>query len=219
MIYEKKDKTEIKLETLFHEGGFQRKYQANEMVFMENDREEYLFYIAKGLVKLFMISDDGKEKTLLILSEGQFFGEIALFDGMSYAVNAEILEDTVIFSMSKKDLTERLIEEPGIALKLMELMAKKTRLIIEQIRDTAFYRIAGRMASLLVGFSKQFGKPNDFGIHLQISLTHQELANLLGASRVTVTKTLNKFQEEGIIDVVNRRILIKDIEQLMCYIR
>ncbi len=219
MIYLKKDKAEMRLKNLFQHGGFQRKFQANEMVFMQNEREEYLFYIAKGLVKLFMISDEGKEKTLLILSPDQVFGEIALFDGMKYAVNAETLENTVIYSMSKKALEEKVLQEPVIALELMELLAKKTRIVIEQIRDIAFYGIAGRMASLLVAFSKQFGESSKKGIYLQISLTHQELANLLGASRVTVTKTLNKFHEKGIIDVVNRKILIKDLEQLKSYIR
>ncbi|AZR73582.1 hypothetical protein BBF96_09380 [Anoxybacter fermentans] len=213
-----KIRPDLKLENFFRTKGFQRKFKANELIFMENEREDCLFYIAEGLVKIFMISDEGKEKTLFILSSGQFFGEVSLFDGLGYDVNAEALGDTVIYSMNFKDLKNALFKEPDLSFDLLKVMAEKVRTLTQQIKDMVFYDISGRLANQILIFSKQFGKKTERGILIQLSLTHQELANLLGASRVTVTKTLNQFQEEGIIEIVNRRILITDLQQLMRYI-
>lgn len=219
MINVEKVKSGLRLETVFREKGFQRKFQANEIIFMETDREDCLFYIAEGLVKLFMISPEGKEKTLYLLTSGQCFGEMAVFNGLDYCVNAQALVDTVIYSMTYKDLKEILETGPDIALELLRIMADKMRLSTQQIKDMSFYDISGRLASQIHTFSRQFGMKTERGILIQLALTHQELANLLGASRVTVTKTLNQFMEEGIIEIVNRRICITSMEKLYEYIR
>lgn len=219
MINVEKVKSGLKLESVFREKGFQRKIQANEIIFMENDREDCLFYIAEGLVKLFMISPEGKEKTLYLVTSGQCFGEMAVFDGMDYCVNAQVLSDAVIYSMTHKDVKEVVESEPDVAWELLRIMANKMRLSVQQIKDISFYDISGRLASQIQIFSEQFGVKTERGILIQLALTHQELANLLGASRVTVTKTLNQFVEEGIIEIVNRKICIANMDKLFHYIR
>lgn len=206
------------LELIFQENGFQRKFRANEMIFMENDRDDCLYYIANGMVKLSMLSNDGKEKTLFILRDSQFFGEVSLVDGLEYCVNAETLTNTVIYSMNYKDIKEILAREPEIAFDLLQIMAEKMRFLTQQIKDIIFYDIAGRMASQILIFMKKFGVKTKKGVLIDLSLTHQELANLLGASRVTVTKTLNNFQEEQIIEIVNKKILIIDQVRLNKFI-
>lgn len=219
MINVEKIKPGFKLEHVFREKGFQRRILANEMIFMENDREDCLFYIGEGLVKLYMISPEGKEKTLYLLTSGQCFGEMAVFDELDYCVNAQALSDAVIFSMTFKDIKDILATEPDVALELLRIMADKMRLSTQQIKDMSFYDISGRLASQIHIFSHQFGVKTERGILIQLPLTHQELANLLGASRVTVTKTLNQFVEEGIIEMINRKICIIDMDQLSNYIR
>lgn len=207
-----------RLKKIFLTRGFQRKFHAKEMIFMEKDREECLYYIAEGLVKLFMNSNEGKEKTLVLLSSGQVFGEVSVFDGLDYPVNALALTDTVVYSMNQVEINDLLKEESEIAFDLLRLMAEKMRGGIQQIKDLVFFDIAGRLASQILHFSKQFGEKTERGILINISLTHQEYADLLGASRVTVTKTLNLFQSEGVIDTVNRRILVIDQQKLLNYI-
>lgn len=217
MNTEDKQRSE-RLRKEFLNRGYQRKFRAKEMIFMEGVREDCLFYIADGLVKLFMNSNEGKEKALALLSSGQFFGEISLFDGLDYPASARALTDTVIYSINQKDLKILLKEEPEIVFDLLRLMAEKMRGGIQQIKDLVFFDIAGRLASQLLHFSEKFGEETERGTLIKISLTHQEYADLLGASRVTVTKTLNMFQEEGVITTVNRRIVILDEQKLRSYL-
>lgn len=217
MNMEDKQRSE-KLRKEFISRGHQRKFRAKEIIFMEGIREDCLFYITNGLVKMFMNSNEGKEKALAILSSGQFFGETSFFDGLDYPVSARALIDTVVYSINQKDLKILLKEEPEIAFDLFRLMAEKMRGGIQQIKDLVFFDIAGRLASQVLHFGEKFGEQVERGTLIKISLTHQEYADLLGASRVTVTKTINMFQEEGVITTVNRRILILDEQKLRSYL-
>lgn len=219
MMHIAKTETKGNLESLFQNQGNLKKYQTNEMIFMEDDQEDCLFYIASGLVKLSMISDEGKEKTLFILSQGQFFGEVALGDGLQCDVNAETLTATDIYALGYKQIKELMATDLSIALDLLHIMAEKMRLLTQQVKDMVFSDITGRLASQIITFSQQFGHNIAEGIMIDLILTHQELANLLGASRVTVTKTLNQFQESGIIKIYNRRIVITNLKKLKTYIK
>lgn len=212
------DDLNFELKQLFIEKGFHREFKANELIFMENDKDSSLFYIEEGLIKISMISDEGKEKTLFLLNDGQVFGEVSLIDGLEHDVNAETLKNTAIYTLKEKDIKQIVMERPEISLNLLRVMADKIRLMTQQVRDMVFSDIAGRLASQLLQFDAQFGRTTEGGQLIQLSLTHQELANLLGASRVTITKTLNQFVDEGILQVVNRQLLIKDIVALRSYI-
>lgn len=213
-----KAKIEGRLELLFKERGNLKKFKNNEIIFLEEDKEDCLFYIESGLVKLSMISNEGKEKTLFLLSGGHFFGEVSLGDGLKYLVNAETISDTSIYTITYKELREILLAEPELAFELLRVMSEKMRLITQQIKDMVFYDITGRLASQIMLFCQQFGYQTEEGIVINLVLTHQELANILGASRVTVTKTLNQFQEENLIKIVNRKIIVLDMEKLSRYV-
>lgn len=207
------------LELLFQNKGNLKKYQANELIFLEDDPEDCLFYIDTGLVKLSMISDQGKEKTLFILSQGQFFGEVVLGDGLRYDVNAETLTAADIYTMNYKQFKEWMTTDLNIAGDILRIMAEKLHLLTQQIKEMVFSDVTGRLASQIVAFSERFGQEIPEGIMIDLILTHQELANLLGASRVTVTKTLNQFQESGVIKICHRRIVITNLARLLSYIR
>ncbi len=99
-------------------------------------------------------------------------------------------------------------------LRLLKLYLKKTRLLTSQVRDLVFHDAKGRLANLLIRFANDFGQDVEEGTMIEIILTHQEIANLLGVSRVTVTKTLNKLIDEGIIKIKERKIYILDDEKL-----
>lgn len=214
-----KNRSGVKLETFFRSKGFQRRILADEMIFMENDLEDTLFYVVEGLVKLFIVSRDGKEKTMQILGGGQIFGETAMFNELGYCLNAQTLTDTVVYCATFKELKDAAMEEPDLAFELLRVMSDKMRTSNQQVKDMIFYDVAGRTANQILVFGQQFGTKTEQGILIQLVLTHQEIANLLGASRVTVTKILNQFEEDGVIEIVNRRILIRDAARLNEYVR
>ncbi|MFW5998197.1 MAG: Crp/Fnr family transcriptional regulator [bacterium] len=194
--------------------AYERKYNKGEIIFFEDDSEKKLYFLTEGKVKLTMMSPEGKEKVLTILQEGDIFGEISLFDEDPHPLSAEVQEECKLLIVSWKDLESVILNNPSLALKLITALAKKTRLLASQVRELVFHDAEGRLAALLNRFSRQFGFETEKGTIIEVILTHQEIANLLGTSRVTVTKLMNKFIKNGIIKIKERKIVIQDKKKL-----
>ncbi|MDI9478172.1 MAG: Crp/Fnr family transcriptional regulator, partial [Bacillota bacterium] len=129
-------------------------------------------------------------------------------------ITAEVIDDARLVSISFQDLENIIRKEPELAIKIIEALAKRSRLLTSQIRELVFQDAEGRLASLLMRFIEDFGVEVKSGYLIDIVLTHQEIANLMGSSRVTVTKQLNQFIDEGIIKIHQRKIVVLDIEKL-----
>ncbi|ACL69351.1 Crp/Fnr family transcriptional regulator [Halothermothrix orenii] len=211
MVFSKMERDEV---ALICERAYEKWFRKGEVIFFENDDNRNLYVLVSGRVKLSMLSAEGKEKVLTILQEGDIFGEVSLFDQDPLPVTAEVIKDSRLIVLPVKDLENIIMKNPKVAIKIIEALAKKTRLLTGQIRDLVFYDAEGRLASLLLRFAKDFGIDVKSGTLIDLVLTHQEIANLLGSSRVTVTKLLNQFIDEGIIKTYKRKIVIMKPEQL-----
>jgi CRP/FNR family transcriptional regulator len=199
---------------LICQGGYEKVYKEGEIIFFENDSFKKLYLLVNGKVKLSMLSPDGKEKVMTILQQGDSLGEISLFDQDPHPLTAEVVEEAQLMIIPWNNLEKIIIKHPRLALKIIEALSKKTRLLTSQVRDLVFQDAAGRLASLLTRFKEDFGIAIDEGKMINLVLTHQEIANLLGTSRVTVTKMMNRFIEENIIKIKDRKIIIINEERL-----
>ena len=211
MVFSKLNDDEVKM---ICQKAYEKNYKKGEIIFFENDSKKKLYFLTSGRVKLTMMSPEGKEKVLTILQDGDFFGEISLFDQDPHPLSAEVLEECKLLIISWNDLENIIMNRPSLAIKIIEALARKTRLLASQIRELVFQDAEGRLAALLNRFSKQFGMEINGGTMIEVVLTHQEIANLLGTSRVTVTKLMNKFIENEIIKMYKRKIVILDKEKL-----
>lgn len=211
IVFSKLDWDEVKL---ICERASERVFQKNEIIFFECNNDKKLYILVAGRVKLSMLSPDGKEKVVDILQEGDIFGEMSLFDQDPHPLNAEVLEDARLVILSFEDLESIIMQNPGVAIKIIDALARKTRLLTSQIRELVFQDAEGRLASLLKRFVEDFGLEVKSGKMIDLILTHQEIANLLGSSRVTVTKLLNKFIDEKIIKIYKRKIVVLDEKKL-----
>lgn len=210
-VFSNLDEEEIKL---ICERSYERHFKKNQIIFFEYDNKKKLYLLAEGRVKLSMLSREGKEKVLTILQEGDFFGEISLFDQDPHPLTAEALEESQLLIIPWEDLESIIMKRPKLALKIIEAMAKKTRLLTSQVKELVFQDAGGRLASLLRRFAVDFGVEVKSGTMIELVLTHQEIANLIGTSRVTVTKSINQFINEGIIKIYKRKIVILDKEKM-----
>ena len=199
---------------LICERATERKYLKGEIIFFEDNNDENLYILLEGRVKLTMLSPEGKEKAISILQVGDIFGEMSLFDQDTTPITAEVIDDARLVSVPFQDLEEIIRQEPEVAIKIIEALAKRSRLLTSQIRELVFQDAEGRLASLLMRFIEDFGVEVKSGYLIDIVLTHQEIANLMGSSRVTVTKLLNQFIDEGIIKIHKRKIVVMDIDRL-----
>lgn len=190
-------------------------YKKGEMIFFEGDVSDKLYVINHGKVKVFKYTKDGKEQILYITSDGDFIGDLSLLKKDEFKFNAEALEDVSMCQLTKYDFDSIVMENPEIALKILEVLYERIHKLEDLIQNLSTKDIETRISGLLLGFIKDFGEPENNTIRLELPLTREDMANYIGVTRETISRKLNSMQEEGILELLgNRTIIIKDLEYL-----
>lgn len=210
-VFQNLDSEELEL---LCQNSYAKFYEKGEVIFFENDSVKKLYLLVQGKVKLTMLSAEGKEKVLTILQEGDIFGELSLFDEDPHPLTAEVMDDARLLFIPWNEMEKMIQKRASLAIKIIEALSKKTRLLTSQVRELVFQDAAGRLSSLISRLADDFGREIEAGTVIDLVLTHQEIANLIGSSRVTVTKLINRFIDEGMITIKKRKIIIKDFEAL-----
>lgn len=181
------DKNDMK--TLLESVGIVRTYSKGEIIYHQGDVADKFFYLKSGKVKVFMTSVDGMEKTLNTASSGELLGEGAFFDKQPRVSSASAVANSELVMIDKGHLEVLIAKYPSLAFQLLEILANRIRLLSAQLDSMTFMKADARIAKLLLE-SESKGK---------VRLTHEEIANAVGVSRVTVSKTLGKFAKNGYI--------------------
>lgn len=192
----------------------ERFYPKGTVLFFEGDKGEALFVIRQGRIKISKASVDGREQILHILKDGDIFAEVILFDQGPYPATAEAVEDSTCWLLRSTDMGKLLQSQPLLAVTLLKIMSRRLRQAQLLIRDLALHDAYGRLAGLLLQFSRREGKKTADGMLLDLELTRQEMASMIGTSRETVTRILSRFQKDGILKLDKQRIIIRDEEKL-----
>ncbi|KPU27380.1 hypothetical protein TR13x_04680 [Caloranaerobacter sp. TR13] len=196
--------------------GIYKKYPKNSIIDISGT--DFVAIVVEGKVKRTLYSYKGLEKILYILKPGEIFGEMSYFCGGSVNVITRTMENTVISIVDKEKLNKVLQINDQVHKFFLHSVIRKYRILMFQMADMIFNSSLGKIADTLIRLSSQEGRWIEQNIVINLSLTHQELADLIGCSRVTVTKGLNEFRDKGIIDIQSRKIVIKDMEKLRTYI-
>ncbi|MFB9324853.1 Crp/Fnr family transcriptional regulator [Paenibacillus aurantiacus] len=204
-IFEGLEMDELKaIEPLFKK----RTYTRGTILFMEGDLGDECFVIDSGLVKIFRV-DESREITLALLHEGDYFGEMAMIrKGMPRSATAEVIETGMLYSLSRTDFMYFLESNPKMCLKLLEETMERLRNANEQIYDLTFLDLKARLHKVLVRMADEKGVPVEGGMMIPFKLTHQQLANLVGSIRESVSKMLIELQDEQLISVKNKQFTI-----------
>lgn len=177
-------------------------------LYLPGDPSSSVYLLKQGRVKLANTGASGKEVTFEILEPGEVFGEMEVLEGSPRETAAEALDDTLICVIRREDFDRYLATHPNVSVKLTKLIGLRLRKIQSRIEDLVFRDVPARLAHLLVELSKSDGVKAPQGIRLRAKLTHQEMANLIGCSRETVTNTLGQFKDHGLIQMDGRTITI-----------
>src|SRR5690606_4423070 len=154
--------------------------------------------------KVYRVAEDGREKTLALLGTGEFFGEMALLDEGPRSAIAETLEPTTLYHLHRNDFMATLTEYPSIALQIIRALSRRIRQTNAQVMDIVFRDVRGRVASTLGELCDRHGVATDAGVRIDLKLTHQELANLVGTARETVSRILAELQDARCLTVDGR---------------
>ncbi len=183
---------------------------AGTVFYESHQSSEILFFIKKGRVRLYHLSAEGKTFTTAILEAGTFFGEMTLLGQKLYGSCAEAVTACTISSINRKDVEKFLFADGRIAFRVVEALGKRLFEVEQRLADLALKNIPSRLISLLL----RLAEPPTNGNTAEVFLTHEELAQMLGTRRETVTRILNEQSCQGSIVLHRGRITLLDVERL-----
>jgi CRP-like cAMP-binding protein len=185
-----------------------------QLLYLTGDPSSSVYLLKKGRVKIANTAPNGKEVTFDILEAGEIFGELEVLEDAPRSTSAETLDDALICVIPRKDFDQYLAMHPNVTVKLTKLIGLRLKKIQSRVEDLVFRDVPARLAHLLSELGKTDGVADKQGIRLKAKLTHQEMANLIGCSRETVSATMGQFRDEGLIQMDGRTITIVNEKRL-----
>jgi len=187
-----------------------RKFPKDGVVFFENDIGEALFMILSGRVKVTILSDDGREIILAMLSDGDFFGEMSLLDDEPRSATAIALKDTDMVVLHQRDFLSIVEKRPKVLINLLSILSSRLRKANQQIGNLALHDVYGRVARILLEMASEEGSRQGDGRVAFRRPTHQEIANMIGATRETVSRMISDLHRQGYIEISGKNVIIFD---------
>jgi CRP/FNR family transcriptional regulator len=191
-----------------------RAYRKNQVIFLEEETGSYMYLVLSGKVKVAKSGAGGKETILAIHRAGDFFGEMSLLDGKTAPATVSAMEDAKIISVSGTDFHKYLLHNEKVMLQIIKVLCARLR----QVWQTQSFSSSTADARIRMGIyqlAKRHGIRDAHGTIIDLKITHQELAEMVGTSRETVTRVLTRLREQGIIEIDQRRITLVDAKALL----
>jgi CRP-like cAMP-binding protein len=173
--------------------------------------------VLSGIVKISVVSQDGKEIALNLLGAGEIFGEIALLDGGPRTADAIALEDCQLLMLDRRDILPMLMEEPSVAIKLLEVLSNRLRRTSDQVEDLSFGALAVRLAKALLRVAELQGTTNS--ARPRVKVTQKELGQIVGLSRERTNWHLRDWERAGYLTLTKGGCVLdnKNIIQKLAY--
>jgi CRP-like cAMP-binding protein len=191
-----------------------RLYKRGEVIFHEGDPGEALLVLESGRVKVFTYADSGDETLLAILGPGECFGELALIDGEPRSATIQAIEPVEAVSVGRAAFLQLVREHPPTAEHLMHRLAAKIRYLTDVVSDLAFLDLEGRLAKRLLELAEKHGQTAGDEVLIELPLTQEDLASMVGATRASVNKLLGWYEDRGMIARRGRRIAVLQPDRL-----
>ena len=186
---------------------FEKTADRAEVVLLEDESAENLYFVASGAMKLFKTSAEGKEQILSIVRPGESFNDIPIFDGGPNVASARAMGPVLLYGIRKNDMKAILRDHPQIALNVIRVLASRVRHLVSLVEDLSFRHVISRVAKILL---EHVGGEMGRGPRL----TQQEMAAMAGTAREVVGRSLKALEEEGAIKLDRHRIIITNKETL-----
>lgn len=183
----------------------ERPFPRNSVIVFEDDPGDALYVVGTGQVKVVLVGEDGREVILAVLGPGDFFGELALIDDEPRSAHVIAMDDARLLVLRRDDFHQVLETHPRIALGMLRTLSRRLRRADDQIGSLVLLDVYGRVARVLLDLAGQSTEGD-----LVRRVTHATLAQMIGSSRETVSRTLRELADHGLIEVSPRGIRIAD---------
>lgn len=173
----------------------------NTLVQTPESAREGLYFVKEGKLRLYKLNDSGKQFTLGILTRGNIFGELNSFSFGTRKVYIETMESSLLCTMSEPQFERLMINRPQLALKFLKALSDRLKEREDQLEQLALHGLRKRVLHLLSTLSAKFGVIQDGYALIDLSLSHQEIANMIGASREAVSGVMSELAKEGVVKI------------------
>jgi CRP-like cAMP-binding protein len=190
------------------------RFRKKETIFSEGDPPDWLYVVKKGKVKITKLSQAGKEIILEIIAPVDFFGGVAVMRGFSYPANAVAMEETEVLKISRKNLLNIMDRFPSLMYCMATSIGDRIKGSHEALKSIALEKVESRIASLLIKLADKAGEKSGDGLLINMRLTKQDLAEMVGTTVETSIRTMSKFSKSGILASKSGKIVIRDLEKL-----
>ena len=191
----------------------QRTYTKGQMILLEDDLGQTFFVIGGGSVKITRLSDDGREVILAMLGESDFFGEMSLLDGAGRSANVVALDSSEVLTLARNDFLEILQEYPKISISLLEELTQRIRKSDQQIESLSLSDVEQRIGITLIRLAEELGTIKHGTVKINDLPYQQDIANMAGTSRETVSRTFKLLEEKGLVTREGRKLTIYNFNQ------
>jgi len=186
-----------------------RRYTRGDLLYRQGEFATALYYITKGRVRTFVITLEGREKTLLIASAGDVLNDVAFYLGCEQQTSAGALDRGVeAYQIGQAGFERLLTAMPDMARFLLGSLAAKTSSLISDITNQSFHDVRSRVQLALIHLAKQHGVITPQGVRIELRITHETIASLVGANRSHVSTCLSALQHDGFYQVIDERIVL-----------
>jgi DNA-binding response OmpR family regulator len=195
----------------FVEGRHFDVYKKKQRIYNEGNHPIRLYYVQKGKVKVYKVNDDGKELIVRIANEGDFFGYTALLENCIYKENAEALEDAEVIGLPRHEFEELVHANLEVSKRFIRLLAADVSEKEEQLIHIAYNSLRRKVADALLAMQKKYKTVGETGY---INMSRENLAAVAGTATESLIRTLTDFKAEKLIDILDGRISILNVEKL-----
>lgn len=188
-------------------------YKKKQVIYTEGNHPGRMFYVVKGKIKTFKANEDGKELTVGLYSEGDYFGYVALLENSVYRESAEAMEDSEVALIPREDFEDLIYSNTEVARKFIKLLAHNVVEREEQLLGLAYNSLRKRVADALLNLQKKYRKAGEE--HFSIHISREDLANIAGTATESLIRTLSDFRGEKLIDIKDGFIIIMNEKKLV----
>jgi CRP/FNR family cyclic AMP-dependent transcriptional regulator len=187
-------------------------YKKGEQIISEYEEAKGVFFVLSGIVKLTKQDEQGNEIIVCIKKKGEIFAEACLFNHKAkcYPATARMIQAGTIYFLNTDDLEAELIKSPELAVQMIRYMSEQLRDMTSILRDVALLDVYAKTIKTLERLAGRFGSKVSNRMHIEIPLTVQEIASLVGTSRESISRVLSRLKKDEVIKVQGKKIIIQD---------
>jgi len=192
-------------------------YNEEDLIFETGEVAEALYIVKIGQIRIEQVYSDGRKKTLAYLSDSDFFGEMAIITKENRCARAVSAKNSELFRIEKSSFLDCLKNNSDLCFGILQVLCERLQTADSEISNLTFRNLPGRIVYKLFELAEQFGEPCSEGTLIKLSVTHYDLADMVGTNRESVSKYISRFKKEGSIQINQKNITILDRNKLLSW--